>query len=540
MFITTRIPVMTDKLSPKKHQQLEKLTSRDTTIIKQYLTIIEQEQETLWRQGRKGTRLDKTKLDHITLTSSPLKRKKKDGTLHITEGRPQVKHDLKMIYHERLTVRELKECRDTSVAMWQSYCEQVREHNKIYWQIMQKEKYLNHEAELAQVLQWWELKKKPAKPCYSPIYTLNKFPRRANIGTTVFLHKRDTKLTSYWLEVYYPGKRVHLWLPLNPASYHLSQLDGAKTKTVYLVKHQNKRWYAHITLDFPISVIHNETKPLAVVGVDLGLNKAAVAVLLTADNTGGLRAHHIRFFEQKEKKRRINELDNCINLFQRKTATYQKQGKPTDNLTRKLRTLRHKRKTLAIQYDHALTAVLSHWIQALQARYQVYVALGKLKGIRHSRWKGDGKSRKHRRILHRWAFARITTFLRYKLARIGLPSERFLPVHEDWTSRTCFKCGSRRTTRPFQALVLCEECGVQLQADLNGAMNLAIKLILSLDEVTLDHWLTKPLLDRKSRAKGVSVTGAISTPRYEDEILPTVSRKGGTRKKQVVSSTTTS
>ncbi|MFX1513427.1 MAG: hypothetical protein ACFFCQ_12640 [Promethearchaeota archaeon] len=52
MLLTARIPVMTDKLSPKKHQQLDKLTSRDTTIIKHYLAIIDQEQDELWLQGR--------------------------------------------------------------------------------------------------------------------------------------------------------------------------------------------------------------------------------------------------------------------------------------------------------------------------------------------------------------------------------------------------------------------------------------------------------------------------------------------------------
>ena len=41
MFLTTRIPVMPDKFSPKKRQQLDKVTGWDTPIIKQYLAIIE-------------------------------------------------------------------------------------------------------------------------------------------------------------------------------------------------------------------------------------------------------------------------------------------------------------------------------------------------------------------------------------------------------------------------------------------------------------------------------------------------------------------
>jgi len=149
-----KIPLMADKLSAKKYQQLERLTARDTTVIKRYLEIISQEENKIWREGKEKQRLNVNELDVLTLTSKPLERKGKDGKVKKTPGRPAVKHDLKREFTERITARELKECRDTAVAMWHSYCEQLVDHEQIYWRIMAKNKYVDCEDELARVLYW--------------------------------------------------------------------------------------------------------------------------------------------------------------------------------------------------------------------------------------------------------------------------------------------------------------------------------------------------------------------------------------------------
>ncbi len=530
MFLTVKVPIMGDKLTSKKRKQLEKLTGRDSTLIKHYLRIIDQEQEELWQDGKEGKRISKTRLDNLTLTSKPLKRKKKEGFFKITEGRIQVKYDLKQQYQDQVTVRELKECRDTAVAMWHSYYESILDHERIYWKTMEKEKYLNQETELVHVLHWWETEKIPTKPCEAEKTHQQKLPRHANINTTVFLHQRPSKLTNYWVEFYYPEKGMHLWLPLNPTLYHLSLLKAGKPKTIQLVKHQNQRWYAHVTMNVPIRKQENKKKPVAVVSTDLGIKKAVVAVLLTAENTSGLRAKDIRFFVQKEKITKINQLDNQLASLQRQKAYYQQTGKRTHNLARKLRTLSSKRRELAIHYDHELTSQLCDWVETLQYKYRVYVVIGELKGIRKSRRKGDGKSRKHRRELHRWAFHRITTFLQYKLELAGLPLKQFHTIRESWTSKTCSKCGSRDTRRPFQSLVICQDCGANIQADINGAMNLAFKLIKSSKQLTaLDHWLIKPLRASVSPTTSVMAVGAISTPSSGNDTSPTVSRRSRTR-----------
>ena len=98
-------------------------------------------------------------------------------------------------------------------------------------------------------------------------------------------------------------------------------------------------------------------------------------------------------------------------------------------------------------------------------------------------------------MIHRWAFARITESLKHRLSQFGFPVEgkdsRFKSIPEQWTSIICWKCG-RKGYRPKQSLFVCS-CGFRTNADRNGSLNIArrlIKLIPSLqNEKGLGRWL---------------------------------------------------
>ncbi|MFX1251820.1 MAG: RNA-guided endonuclease InsQ/TnpB family protein [Promethearchaeota archaeon] len=515
VYKTVRIPLMDDTLTPKKRRQLDKLTARDTTVIKRYVEIINKEEDKLWRGGREGQRLDTAKLDSLTLTSKPLTRKGKTTT-----GRETVPYPLQQEFDQKITTRELKECRNVATGMWHVYREQVEKHDQIRQKIAQNKKYRDDKDALTNALAWWE-RKRPHAPCQADRYEKKgkKLPRRANHGTTMFLHKRPTKLTPYWLEVYYPGAGKHVWLPLNLSGYHLEQLVQGPIQTLQLKKHDNGRWYAHMTIKTEITGEFDPEKSTAALSLDLGIKKTGVAVLLTEETNGTLKSHQIKIYVQKTKIRKINYLDNQIASLQRKVETYRKKGKKTKNLTRKLKRLSTTRHKLAVQYDHVMTAQVAQWVERLSRRYNVIVGVGKLTRVRQSRHKGDGKSRKHRSELHRWSFARITEMLRYKCRLIGLPEDRFVAVPESWTSKTCSRCGSTDTSRPFQALLVCHTCGAKLQADINGALNIAFRLIMSLDEDSLDHWLIKPLLDRDYPNKSAKESGRRNS-RTKRKVVP--------------------
>ncbi|MFQ5981003.1 MAG: RNA-guided endonuclease TnpB family protein, partial [Candidatus Heimdallarchaeota archaeon] len=487
MFVTVQVPCKDDAFTAKKHTQLDALTSRDTTVIKRYLAIIAREEEQLWQMNGEERKLDANKLDAFTLTTKGLTRKK-NGKMIVYPARTVVKYDIKAEFWLKSTVRELKECRDTAIAMWHSYLDRVRKWDRTRRRLIARA--VEREDHLVYMLVWWATKR-PVPPCQGVNCRPQKLPRRANHRMTVFWQERPTRLTRYWLECYYWERRKHLWLPLNPSSYHLNQLALGPLKTIQLVKHKNKRWYAHCTVKItPPKAKPEENsleKPLGVFAHDLGLKKASVAVLLT--EAGTITKEQLWFFKQKTKQRKLNQLDNRIAAIQRRYAAHETQGKSTKSLTRLLKQVAEKRHRLAVQYDHELTAQMIRIVLQLEQHYTLYVAIGRLKGIRQTQRKGDGGSRKHRRELHRWAFARITAMLTYKLARIGFPLERFRAVSEAWTSRTCSRCGSKNTARPTQGLFLCWTCGTQLNADLNGAKNIGFRLINSLDgSAPPRHW----------------------------------------------------
>jgi transposase len=87
------------------------------------------------------------------------------------------------------------------------------------------------------------------------------------------------------------------------------------------------------------------------------------------------------------------------------------------------------------------------------------------------------KGRQSRRRLHSWSFAQMRAFLTYKAEAKGCQVVGVDPRH---TSQMCSRCGHvHRGNRKSQSVFLCKECGYELNADLNGAKNIAAKYLAS-------------------------------------------------------------
>ena len=529
--ITCKIPVMTDRLTERKLFQLEKLAARDTFAIKTYLQVIDDNRVGLFPE-KASMMASKQGLDALTLTSSPLKRKNKKGEIISTPGREQVPYDLKKVFDKRITARELKNCRDTAIELYASHLAALKKHEERYWLFFENEKYDGREDMLADTLRWW-MTKRPALPCLSTDYKLKKLPRRI-CSTTGKLHvKPKNKLSKYWFETYGVSKRKHLWVPLSVSSYHEETLAlGTPTSFKVVYDTEERCWYLHIGVNVakeetekeiekntvktvleqqdtvvrtteahepssspsvPDTVIPKNlseiSKPVALFSIDFGIQREATTVLVM--NNRQQKAIDIRTFDIPEKRAKFDQLDRQIASLQKEVARRKNTGIPSANVLQKLQSLRHTRHQLSIHYDHELTAQIAAYCQELTQTYALYVVMGNLKGIQNSRWKGDGKSRKHRKRLHRWSYQRITGFLCYKLQLYGISAHRITLLKENFTSKRCSKCGSRKTERPCQSFFHCFACGYHQNADINAALNIAFKLISSLiatDEMTPDQW----------------------------------------------------
>jgi IS605 OrfB family transposase len=464
--ISVKVPIRWNMLTDKQRTRISRTTGRDTRVIKAYLGVIEHHEKDLL-VGKNKKRIIAGKLDELTLTA-----------IRGKSQRVCVLHDFKKRF-PYISVNEFQECRDTAISMWHSYLECGG-----------------------------------SKPLRGKGYTSRKLPRFAFRKCFDFLYLPEKKI-KHWLDLRYSfdsikeGRTYHdkLPIPLSPSSYHLEKLRAGEIKTVRLFKDRKRKWWAVFTVTMTINTKDETKKPLAVVGIDLGIEKTACTVLLTKS---GYR--YVRYWKQLDKLKMMTKYDEQIASLQKEKELLLVQEKDTKSVTKKLQSLSDKRMQLSKDYDRKLAKNLAEHIMDLGEKYDLRVSIGQLRGIRKKAQKGNYRGRKFRGKIHRWTFARFRTYLQYKLETLGFDLVRFFVVNESWTSIKCHKCGNKGY-RPRQNLFVCGSCGYHENADLNGAINIGrrvIKLIPSLsDEKGLGVWLHPsdraiPKTPRARKSKGKS------------------------------------
>ncbi len=468
--ISVKVPIKWDSMTDRQKTRLNRITGRDTRVIRAYLGVIERHEDELLT-GRKRTRLDAGKLDELTLTAFKGKTK-----------RYSVPHDFKVRF-PNISVNEFQECRDTAIAMWQSY-----------------------------------LERGGSKPLRAKRHSTRKIPRFAFTQRfkLVYLLKLEIR---HWLKIrdsldsVVQGRARHdrLMIPLSISSYHLNRMREGEVKTVRIFKDSRRKWWAIFTVTLAVEMIDSTGKPLAVLSIDLGINKVACSVLLTK-----IGYRHVRYWKQENKLQRMKSLDDRITSLQREKEHLIARGENPDQVTAKLRSLSGKRERVSKEYDRKLVRDISDYIREKTKEFDLNVSIGRLKGIRNIARKGNYRGRRFRGMIHRWAFARVSGMLEHKLISLGFDQSKFKAVPEQWTSIMCHRCG-HMGIRPKQNLFICNTCGLKLNADLNGALNIGKRLIMLIpslrDENGLGMWLTPR--DRailKARRKKSSSEGKSALP----------------------------
>ena len=98
------------------------------------------------------------------------------------------------------------------------------------------------------------------------------------------------------------------------------------------------------------------------------------------------------------------------------------------------------------------------------------IALEDLTGIRE---RASVMNREMRFELGNWSFDQLKQFITYKAKRAGVS---VVLVDPRDTSRTCSACGyCDKHNRKSQSCFQCKECGLELNADCNAALNIAVK-----------------------------------------------------------------
>jgi transposase len=376
-----------------------------------------------------------------------------------------------------MSQNELQECRQTAVALYESFLS-LRE--KKGWQA--------------------------SRP--RTIKSTRRMPRW--VFTQRFkIEYNESSFSKWWLNLRdsldsVPEERkIHdrLLLPLKISPFHINQFRRGDVKACQIFIDRSRKWWVNFAVRVAIVEVPDTSLPPAVLGIDLGMEKAVCTTLITPE-----KVRETKFFKQKEKVELIRKYDRLVADLQRKIPI--DDNSSPDGVFQRLRQIRHKRENIAREYDRVLVRFLLDYIEELSNKYTLYVAIGRLKNIRIVARKGNYQGSKFRGMIHSWAFARITESLKHGLAQKGWSVDskdsRFQVVSEAWTSIMCWKCGTKGV-RPKQNYFKCPSCGHKTNADRNGAINIAGRLIMltkSLHSVRgLGKWEASVKAGKRSRLK---------------------------------------
>jgi transposase len=464
--ISVKVPINWEVMTERTKQRLRQTVGRDTRVIRAFLGVIEQHEERLLT-GRNKNRIHDGELDKLTMTD-----------LKVKSGHSQrlaVPHDFKVRF-PRISQNEMVECRQTAVALYESYLK-LRE--KKGW--------------------------RASRPAV--INGTRRTPRWVFSQRFKLIENR-TSVSRWWLDIrdaldsVQEGRVYHdrLVIPLKMFPFHLNQIRRGEVKAVQFFRDRKRKWWVAFAVRITIDDSPKEDLPVAILGIDLGIEKAACSTLLTPEKT-----RETRYFVQREKVAVIKKYDRLVADLQREMYTRRNNGLPSDRVAERLRRMRTKRENVAREYDRVLVRQLLDYISELSEKYTLYVAIGRLKNIRLRAKRGNYRGRRFRGMIHSWAFARITDSLKHGLSQLGWKVDgkdtKFRAVPEAWTSIMCWKCGSKGK-RPRQDYFHCPSCGLKLNADRNGSINIAARMLMltkSLHSVRgLGMWTRA--LDRARRA----------------------------------------
>lgn len=278
---------------------------------------------------------------------------------------------------------------------------------------------------------------------------------------SVHFDKRTYSLKNSVLSLFTLCGRIRI--PVEISEFHKGFLDFGTPKEAELVR-RGKRWFFHLTLDFP-DVLPVGTG--SAMGVDLGENVLAATSTGKLFGGGPLRAHRDQFLGTRKRLQR--------------NGSQSAKGRLRQISGRERRSVKH--------VNHCVSKEI---VQEAHRNGCSTIVMEDLKNIRE-RIKAGKKVRSR---LHRWSFDQLRQFVEYKAAAHGI---QVLYVNPAYTSQTCSHCFSLGTRLKHR--FSCSNCGSLQHSDLNASRNI-LGLGLSADRPTGDvnRRLSPPQADDKASA----------------------------------------
>lgn len=172
------------------------------------------------------------------------------------------------------------------------------------------------------------------------------------------------------------------------------------------------------------------------VGVDFGLRNIAVACAWADDKP------HVKLWSGKRARHKRK-------LFLEKIRKLSRKG-----LLKKVKNLRHSYRDYMKTKNHQISREVISFASEFSEPYIVLEDLHKF------------------RKLNDWTFAELRTFIEYKALEEGIPVVSEDPRN---TSNRCNRCGYTDPDNRNGIIFKCQGCGYEVNADVNAAINLALK-----------------------------------------------------------------
>lgn len=262
------------------------------------------------------------------------------------------------------------------------------------------------------------------------------------------VYRAETKLTRYWLKIPVYGVKGGINVPIKPHTPIIQNMICREAKIV----RRKCEWFVYITVEAEVP----EKNPNSILAIDLGIHNIATTVnsldgkpKFYGKRLRAVRGHYFHLRRRLPHRKAVKKVGN------------------------------HEQRIVSHELHKISKAIVEEAVNN-----NAIIIIGKLKGIRNNH-----KGLRFNRKLNSFPYYKLVSFIKYKACWQGIP---VLEISEAYTSQTCSACGNRglRVGGLFQ----CPYCGLNLNADWNGARNILKRGIGELKKQSmLGAGLTQPL-----------------------------------------------
>lgn len=263
------------------------------------------------------------------------------------------------------------------------------------------------------------------------------------------------------LENYYEHESEHNFNMSKRAKKWLKSINYKMNNTITIQK-ENGNYYVYLTYD--CSKIKNYNFPHNVVSIDPG-----VRIFATIYSPDGIEGHIGK--DTVDKLITLGQkVDKLTSIKMRKeSGAYVKNNRTRRNMDKRCCSIRTKMRNIVENlHKQTINLLCTNFETIIIPKFNVSMKIPK---------KGRKITNKTVRKMLTLNHGKFMERLKQQSEKIG---NKLLIVTEEYTSKTCGKCGMIKKNLGGAKLYKCTGCGVEVDRDINGARNIMIKTITEL------------------------------------------------------------